>query len=205
MPLSPVDANAIFLNIPYDDDFRRLYLAYIVGTCQVGLIPMIASGIPGGERRLDRIFSLIQSCRCSIHDLSRVELSMTPPATPRFNMPLELGLAISWAKVYPKRHTWFLWESEPRRVQKSMSDLDGTDAYIHHGTVVGVLSELRSAFIRNDNPSVSAMMFAYGQLEIDVEKVLDNAGTRNIYSAGVFADLCYLALKAVRPISGSTA
>jgi len=198
MPLSPVNNNAVFLNIPYDEEFRRIYLAYIVGLSQLGFDPCIASGIPGGERRLDRIMSLIQSCRYSIHDLSRVEISITPPATPRFNMPLELGLSIAWAKQHPKRHTWFLWESIPRRIQKSISDLDGTDPYIHSGTVEGVLSELRCAFLRDNAPSVRQMMEIYLLVEKNIEKILAGAGTRNLFAASVFKELCFLSLNTTR-------
>jgi hypothetical protein len=203
VPPPRVNQKAIFLNIPYDKEFESVYLAYIVGIYQLDLIPFISSGVPGGERRLDRILSLIQSCRYSIHDLSRVELSAVPPATPRFNMPLELGLTITWAKLNPNRHGWFLWESEPRRLQKSMSDLDGTDAYIHSGTVEGVLSELRNAFVRNDAPSVRKMMVAYCLVESRVGEILTDAGTRNLYAASVFKELCYVAQKAVRLASGA--
>ena len=126
-----VDRNAVFLNIPYDAGFRNLYLAYIVGLCQFGLQPRVTLGIPGGDRRLDRIQNLIRSCRYSIHDLSRVQLDRTPPATPRFNMPFELGLAVAFATLKPNSHTWFVFETRHRRVQKSLSDLDGTDPNIH--------------------------------------------------------------------------
>ena len=198
VPPPPVNHNAVFLNIPYDEEFQKLYLAYIVGLSQLGFDPCIASGIPGGERRLDRVLALIQSCRYSIHDLSRVELSAAPPATPRFNMPLELGITITWAKLHPKRHTWFLWESTPRRRQKSMSDLDGTDPYIHSGTVEGILSELRNAFVREGAPSVQNMMEAYLIAEGQIERILAGAGTRNLYAASVFRELCLIALDAVR-------
>jgi hypothetical protein len=192
MPLPLIDSKAVFLNIPYDDEFKELYLAYIVGLYQLGLEPQIAAGIPGGERRLDRILALIQSCRYSIHDLSRVEVSATPPSTPRFNMPLELGLTITWAKLHPKRHTWFLWESTPRRIQKSMSDLDGTDAYIHSGTPQGTMSELRNAFLGVRAPSVSKMLDAYRVAENNLEPILAKAGTRNLFAASVFKELCWL-------------
>jgi len=92
--------------------------------------PHLASEIPGGDRRLDRIIQLIQSCRYSIHDLSRVELSVSPSATPRFNMPLELGMTITWQILNPGQHTWFVCESEPYRLLRSASDLNGTDPYI---------------------------------------------------------------------------
>jgi hypothetical protein len=196
LPPQPADPKAIFLNIPYDKEFEKLYLAYIVGIYQMGMVPFLASGLPGGERRLDRILSLIQSCRYSIHDLSRVELSTGPPATPRFNMPLELGLTITWSKLFPKKHTWFLWETEPRRLQRSASDLDGTDPHIHFGTVEGVLGELRNAFVIDNAPTVDTMMIAYNLVETEVERILAGAGTRNIYAASVFKDLCYSALNA---------
>jgi hypothetical protein len=193
VPPPPVNPNAVFLNIPYDEEFQKLYLAYIVGLSQLGFDPFITSGITGGERRLDKVLALIQSCRYSIHDLSRVEVSVAPPATPRFNMPLELGLTITWAKLNPKRHTWFLWESTPRRLQKSMSDLDGTDPYIHSGTVEGVLRELRNAFVRDGAPSVQSMMAGYRIVEEQIERILAGAGTRNLYAASVFRELCFVA------------
>jgi hypothetical protein len=85
----------VFLNIPYDLHFQDLYLAYIAGLVSLGLYPRATIEIVGGERRLDRIFTLIQTCPYSVHDLSRVELDRKQPETPRFNMPLELGLAVA--------------------------------------------------------------------------------------------------------------
>src|SRR5882757_8953681 len=91
----------------------------------------------------------------SIHDMSRVELDSTPPPTPRFNLPFELGLSVLHANRSPDAHTWFLFESVNWRIQKSLSDLNGTDPYIHDGTVEGVFRELAKAFVRADRqPSV---------------------------------------------------
>ena len=142
----------VFLNIPYDAKFERLYLAYIVGVIELGLQPRATLAIPGGTARLDRIIDLIQSCSYSVHDLSRVQMDRNPPATPRFNMPFELGLAVSWAKRNPRRHTWLVFESENRRAQKSISDLNGTDLNIHDGTIEGVMRELCNAFVRTAQP-----------------------------------------------------
>jgi hypothetical protein len=195
MPPQPLDPKAVFLNVPYDQEFRSLYLAYIVGLCHLGFVPHIASEIPGGARRLERILALIKSCRYSIHDLSRVEINAAPPATPRFNMPLELGLTITWAVLHPKRHTWFLWEAEPRRIQKSMSDLDGTDACIHFGTAEGVLSELRNSFWRADAPTVPTMVEAYGFVESCVDPILARNGTRNLFAQSVFRELRWISTR----------
>lgn len=194
MPIPPVQPNAVFLNIPYDDRFRRQYLAYIVGLTQLGLEPRATLGIAGGERRLDRILALIQSCRYSIHDLSRVEIDRNPPPTPRFNMPCELGLTITWQKLNPSRHTWFIFESRNRRLQKSLSDLNGTDPNIHNATVDGVMRELCNAFVRrNAQPGVPEMMRTYRRVVRLLDGVLRTAGAASIFEARVFSDLCFVA------------
>jgi hypothetical protein len=36
----------------------------------------------------------------------------------------------------------------PWRFQKSLSDLNGTDIYVHNGSVEGVFRELARAFVR---------------------------------------------------------
>ncbi len=188
----PPDPNAVFLNIPYDEDFRSLYIAYIVGLFQLGLVPHLASEIPGGERRLDRIFTLIQGCRYSVHDLSRVEVAAAPGAAPRFNMPLELGMTVTWASLQPEQHTWFVWESERYRLQRSASDLNGTDPYIHGGTPEGVLRELCNAFTRDSMPTVPQMLRVYHFVQNCLGAILHNKGTLNPYDRSVFVELCWL-------------
>ena len=195
----PVKPNAVFVNIPYDERFRRLYLAYIVGLTHLGLEPRATLGIPSGERRLDRILALIQSCRYSIHDLSRVQLDRTPPRTPRFNMPFELGLAVTWAKLHPRRHGWFVLESVVRRLPKSLSDLDGSDPHIHNSTVEGVMRELCNAFVRTRpaRPTVPDMMQTYRGLSRKLEAIVAAAGARSVFEARIFDDLCFAAKAAI--------
>ena len=193
MPPQPLDAKAVFLNLPYDEEFSSLYVAYIVGLFYLGLVPHLASEIPGGTPRLQRISALVRSCRYSIHDLSRIELSAGSAHTPRFNMPLELGMTITWADLNPDLHTWFVFESEPYRIQKSTSDLNGADAYIHGGSAEGVLRELRNAFWRKGAPPVPEMVSTHRFVEIDLKHhILPNAGASSIYAPGVFRELCLL-------------
>ncbi len=195
MPPPQIESKGVFLNIPYDDEFRSLYVAYIVGLSNLGLVPHIASEIPGGTRRLDRVLALIKSCRYSIHDLSRVELSASPQGTPRFNMPLELGMTITWADLHADLHTFFVFESERYRIQRSTSDLNGTDASIHHGRAEGVLSELRSAFWRDDAPTVPEMLEVHGWAEIGLHAILATNATSNLYAQSVFRELCLLSAR----------
>jgi hypothetical protein len=193
MPQQPLDPEAVFLNLPYDEEFSSLYVAYIVGLFYLGLVPHLASEIPGGTTRLQRISALVRSCRYSIHDLSRIELSTGSAHTPRFNMPLELGMTITWADLNPDLHTWFVFESEPYRIQKSTSDLNGTDAYIHGGSSEGVLRELRNAFWRRDAPPVPEMVRTHRFVEMNLKhQILPEAGVSSIYAPAVFRQLCLL-------------
>jgi hypothetical protein len=188
------DPNSVFLNIPCDEEFTSLYVAYIVGLCQLSLVPHLTPEIPGGRRRLNKIIELIQLCRYSIHDLSRIEVRPAPSGVPRFNMPLELGMTITWQILNPEQHTWFVWESEHYRLQRSVSDLNGTDPNIHKGTPEGVLHELRDAFPRDRTPSVPEMLKVYRLVDSALNFILKQNGTRNPYSRSVFKDLCSLSL-----------
>ena len=107
------ERESAFLNIPYDQRYENLYLAFIAGLCAFGLRPRATIEIPGAKRRLERIIELIRGCRYSFHDLSRIQLDRHPPATPRFNMPFELGLAVDWSPGAGSRHEWFVFESTP--------------------------------------------------------------------------------------------
>lgn len=188
-------ANAVFLNIPYDQGFRFLYLAYIVGLVHLGFEPRATLGLPDGTRRLDKIIAEIQGCRYSIHDLSRVGLDRNPPfTTPRFNMPFELGLAVAWERLNPKSHTWFVFEAKAYRMQKSLSDLNGSDPRIHGGQVAGVMRELSNAFRRSRNqPTVPGMMSVYRIVTRRLETIMADTGAESLFEARAFQDLCYAA------------
>lgn len=184
----------MFLNIPYDQAFESLYLAYIAGLCAFRLAPRATLQIPGGGRRLDRILDLIGSCRYSFHDLSRVELSLKRPATPRFNMPFELGLAVAWQRFKEPSHTWCVFESRSWRAGKSLSDLSGTDVYVHDGTPTGVFRELCNALVLADHqPTVAQMAVIYRGLRRRLPSVIKSAGAKSAFEARVFADLIVVA------------
>jgi hypothetical protein len=189
MPARRVEHQAVFLNIPYDSKFTNLYLAYIAAVSAFGFIPRATLAIPG-NRRLDRISELIETCAFSIHDLSRVELDRHPPcSTPRFNMPFELGLAVSWARQNPS-HRWFVFESVDRRLQKSLSDLNGTDIYIHGRTVGGILREVGNAFLSpGPQPTVPQLWMVYRGLRRALGKIHKVTGTQSLFTARAFSEL----------------
>jgi hypothetical protein len=186
--------DAVFLNIPYDEQFTQLFLAYVIGIRAYGLIPRATLEIPGGARRLDRIASLIRVVRILSIDLSRVELDPAPPPTPRFNMPFELGLAVAFHWRRSAKHTWFVLETEKWRIQKSLSDLNGTDVYAHGGTAEGVFRELAKAFVRlSRQPTVKQLRTIYQEIKGTLPKFLDAAGTDDPFQARVFQDVSVFA------------
>ena len=192
--------NSVFLNIPYDEKFRRLYLAYISGLIHLGLDPHATIEIPSCRNRLEKILDLVRSCRYSVHDLSRVELDKTSPRTPRFNMPFELGLAVAVSEI-DGPHDYFVFETVLRRASKSISDLGGADLYIHDGTVEGVMRELGNAFV-TERASLAEMMRTYRKVSRLVGQIQRKIGAKSLYEARAFK-LLYLAAKASADAGGS--
>lgn len=185
-----VSRRAAFLNVPYDGQFSDLFLAYIAGLVGHGLTPRATLEIPGGARRLDRIIDLIQECRYSFHDLSRVEVDTATPVTPRFNMPFELGLAVACDRLTPRQHTWFVLESEPRRLLKSLSDLAGTDAYVHDGSAEGIFREIGNALVRTARqPTVQDLRTIHESLRAIVPEIIDRTAAKSVFEARAFRQL----------------
>jgi len=187
--------NEVFLNIPYDTKFEKLILAYIAGIIAYRMVPRATLEITDSTRRLEKILKLERSCEYSVHDLSRVQLDRTKPRTPRFNMPFELGLCVADAnRRKGQEQNWFVFEAIANRVDKSLSDLRGTDAKIHGATVRGVLGELRNIFRRpSRQPTVPQMMQIYKALRKKQTDLLREAGSKTLFARKVFEDMCVAA------------
>lgn len=143
------------------------------------------------QGRLDRIINLIEESDFSIHDLSRIE---TTSGIPRFNMPLELGLALYRSHITKGRHRIFVFEKEPYRVQQSTSDVSGIDAQIHNGKPKGVMAGLRNIFCQADETTVPEMLESYRAVKLKLPELRRNAGGKSLFEASVFQDLIVAAL-----------
>jgi hypothetical protein len=188
MPIA--ESDSAFLNIPYDSAYEEHFLAYIAGVAAFGLRPRATLELTSGDRRLDRIFKLISACKYSFHDLSLVKLDRKPPVTPRFNMPFELGLVVGWQNAAPSGHDWWVFESSRHRLQKSLSDVNGTDAFAYGSTAEGILREIRNALARHGvQPTAAPMKSIFVNLRDDVApKILKEAGA-SVFEARPFAEL----------------
>jgi hypothetical protein len=178
--------DSVFLNIPYDKEFEDLYVAYIVGLTQLGLRVNATLAVPN-QGRLEAIIGLIGKSNFSIHDLSREKLSK---GIPRFNMPLELGLALYRSHATKGRHRVYVFESKPYRAQKSTSDINGIDPQIHHGTAKGVMAGLRNILRQpGDVTTVPEMLSSYRAVRRKLPALRLNAGGKSLFEASVLHDL----------------
>lgn len=123
-------AKAVFINCPYDADFAGTFDAIFFAVVCCGFTPRSAleSGTVA-ESRMRRIVDSIFSSKYSIHDLSRCRGEGSEMLA-RFNMPLELGIAMArrFMKSRPsQRHDWLVLVPDGHGYLKFVSDLAGFD------------------------------------------------------------------------------
>jgi hypothetical protein len=124
----------VFINCPFDDDYRPLFQALVFTTYAAGLRPRCALEVSdASEVRLEKILRIIDECRFGIHDVSRTELDAASQL-PRFNMPLELGLFLGckrFGTAHHKRKSCLVLDRDRYRYQKYISDIAGQDPEAH--------------------------------------------------------------------------
>jgi hypothetical protein len=136
-----VDPRAVFVNAPFDSAYEPLFVT-LIG--MVAFLDYDAHCVlevrETGEGRLQRIYDLMRTCRISIHDMSRIG------APVRFNMPFELGLAVSLKLAAPQQYEVIVLDSQAHRMDRRLSDFKGRDLFIHDGTCDGMIEALLDAF-----------------------------------------------------------
>jgi hypothetical protein len=124
----------VFINCPFDQDYRGIFDAVAFAAMDCGLRPRCALEVDdSGQVRLDKIVELIRSCRFGVHDLSRTELD-EEHRLPRFNMPFELGLFMAarrFGSGKQRRKVSLILDRDRFRYQKFLSDIAGQDIRDH--------------------------------------------------------------------------
>lgn len=127
------ERGSIFVNCPFDDAYQPIFDAVVFAILACGY--KVASALEiadSGELRLEKLYRLIATSAHSIHDISRVEMD-GGSGLPRFNMPIELGIALGhgrYAKRRPRPRLLIL-DRERYRYQVFASDLAGLDIAEH--------------------------------------------------------------------------
>ena len=124
----------VFINCPYDDDYRPLLKAAAFAVHACGFRARLALEDVGARQgRLERLTAIIADCGLAIHDISRVEVD-SKSALPRFNMAFECGVyfgASRFGTGRQRRKDYLLLDAVPDRHRRTLSDLSGVDPRIH--------------------------------------------------------------------------
>ena len=126
----------VFINCPFDRNFEPILHAIVFTIACCGFMPRsaIESGA-GAVPRMERIVRAIEGSRYSIHDFSRCR-GEGDANLARFNMPLELGIAMAqrFGRARRRRtHDWLLVPAG-HDYQRFVSDLAGYDPVPYDGT-----------------------------------------------------------------------
>lgn len=177
----------VFLNVPFDNRYRPLFLALVTGVVAHGGNPRCVLELPSSKARLGRLKKLVRQCPVSFHDLSRVQASRTAHgATPRFNMPFELGLSVM------SLGRFFVLEARPYRLQATLSDLNGFDPLIHDGRAEVLLRKMRDALHSpRHRPSQQDLLTVFSRVKRAVYADLRVTGA-DFFSRATFLDILTL-------------
>ncbi|WP_395342272.1 hypothetical protein PN836_000550 [Ningiella sp. W23] len=139
----------VFVNCPFDNEYRQTLLAMIFTLKHIGLKPRLSlERVDAAETRIDKIVNLIKQSKFGIHDLSRM-VSQENNETFRMNMPFELGIDYACQKLsglpWSKKQILIL-DIEKYRYQSAISDLSGSDIRSHNDDPMKAMIEVRDWF-----------------------------------------------------------
>lgn len=176
---------SVFINCPFDDDYRPVMDAIVFSTVCCGFLPRSALESGGvAIPRMERIARCVLSSRYSIHDLSRCK-GEGDHNFARFNMPLELGIAMGRslsAKTADEEHDWLLLVPKGHSYMQFASDLAGYDAKQYEVTAESVVPAVMSWLMTRSNASpgptpkrVLEMLprFAAAKEQLEIEWAMD--------------------------------
>ncbi|MBW0001516.1 MAG: hypothetical protein JO015_20675 [Verrucomicrobia bacterium] len=143
--LSLNPATSVFLNCPYDLEYRSNFDAAVLTVICCGFMPRCAleSGTVA-EHRMDRIIGPIFESKYSIHDRSRCK-GEGDANLARFNMPLELGIAMArrhQMRRKAQRHDWLAIVPAEHEYARFISDVAGFDLMRYDGSKEGLVSAI---------------------------------------------------------------
>jgi len=137
--------DSVFINCPFDDEYKPILWAIIYTVYRCGFYPMTALDEDDGtDYRLDKIVRMIKACRYGIHDLSRIEVNVN--GYPRFNMPFELGIFFGAKRLGDVEHRTknaLVLENVKYSAQQMISDLNGIDPRSHNNDPYAAMQKVR--------------------------------------------------------------
>jgi hypothetical protein len=179
-PRPKAPAKAVFINCPFDDEFKPLLRAMVFVIIASGYYPRCAlDKTDSAEVRVSKIAAMIGECDWGIHDLSRVEVGAS--GLPRFNMPMELGLHLGARLLGEARHRRkraLILDAEPHRYDAALSDISGQDIEAHGNDPDQAIRCIRNWLSEHrfhnaaPLPGARAIQEDYRRFQVDVEASL---------------------------------
>ena len=185
----PAYEKSVFINCPYDSEFEDLFLAIVFTVVSLGFVPRSARESEGrADTRISRIADAIANSKYSIHDLSRFT-GQGVENLARFNMPLELGVAVALRHERQgsmKPHNWLVLVPGGYLYQKFVSDLAGFDPSQHELTATSVIREVYSWLRLQEDaifptPTAQAIWKAFASFKAEVVLRQQSALGRSIW------------------------
>jgi hypothetical protein len=177
----PFESN-VFLNCPFDDDFRTLLQPLVFTVLYFELEPKISRTQSSSYIRINQIKQHIRESKFGIHDLSRSK-PMKRNELPRFNMPYELGLDIGCSEYGGRKYRdkrILILETERYHYQKVISDIAGQDIENHDDDPATLVRKVRNWFSTADNtttyPRANIIWIGYNQFYDDMTRTLSAEG-----------------------------
>lgn len=186
-------APSVFLNIPYDQGFSDLYLAYIAGAAAFGLVPRAAIENPQWRTAIEP--HLCFTAGVSVFHPRRIQartaIWYAIRIGPRACLVGVQRIGPHCAKI--RAHLVRLCSESPRN-RKVIERSIGGDPYIHNGRPAGLFRELCNAFVRSERrPDVREMDRVFRGLRDALPKIMRDAGAKSPFTARVFNELRLLA------------
>lgn len=145
----------VFINCPFDDEYRPLFEAIVFAVQIAGFNPRCAlEASNAGQYRLSKIMGIISECKYAVHDISRTELNSKN--LPRFNMPLELGIDLGCQTFGPakqKSKRFLILDRTRHRYKEFISDISGQDVEAHSNSPKVAIRRVRDWLRAESNNS----------------------------------------------------
>ena len=140
----------VFINCPFDEQYRALLRPLLFTLCYLNLTPRIASErFNSYENRMDKICELINVSDHSIHDISRCKSTQADEYF-RMNMPFEFGIDYGYVRFNQLDRKMLVMEGERFDFQKTISDASGVDVKCHNNEPEDVIRCIRNWVIEAD-------------------------------------------------------
>jgi hypothetical protein len=167
-------SKSVFINCPFDEEYRRLLRPLLFSIVSFGYYPRIAlERSDSGESRIAKICECVTESKYSIHDLSRLKAKKVGQIV-RMNMPFELGIDYGTrlhGSTSMRTKQFLILEKNRYEFQKAISDISGFDIKAHKNQPIRVITACRDWFAETVGlrglPGPSAIWYGFTDFAAD--------------------------------------